>query len=214
MESQESNLGNQHQEKTTSNFSSQLVAFFNFPLIVLLVGSFIGIIGLFTWQRVDWVQKANLNRAEVIFDRQVNIIEKINADVGYYVADANTAIESIRKGQPQQRNTYIEKYNQRQAKWFAVSTSDQTLLLFYFPESENTPQEEKLSVKFEEIIEATWDVDIKLQLYSRNRTDSNYQAARKATDFVVEKLNNFNLLCHKKMKTRESWRTTFFREMK
>ncbi len=127
----------------------------------------------------------------------VKLIEKINTDVGYYVADANTAIESIRKGGAEQRNTYIEKYNQRQAQWFGISASHQALLLFYFPESNDTPKDENISAKFQEIIEATWDVDIKLQLYSRNRV--NYQAARDATDLVQEKLNNFNLLCRKRL---------------
>lgn len=210
MESKVSNLENQHEEKTTSNLPARLGAILNSPLLVLLVASLIGILGLFTWQREDWKQKAKLTRAEVVFDRQVNIIEKINADVGYYLADANTAIESIKKGKPEQEKTYIEKYNKRQAEWFGVSSSHQALLLFYFPEDENTPKEdentpkdEKISAKFQEIIEATKGVDIKLQLYSPNRTDRNYRAARDATNFVQEKLNDFNLLCQKKMKTGE-----------
>jgi hypothetical protein len=203
MESKHSNSENQNEQKPTHQFSARIGTILNSPLVVLLVGSLIGILGLFTWQRQDWEEKAQLSRAEVIFDRQVNIIEKINVDVGNYLADANTAIEAIRKGGREQQETHIKDYNQRQAEWFGVSLSHQALLLFYFPEDENRPIDEKISAKFQEIIEATKDIDIKLQLYFGNRTDKNYQAARDATNSAEEKLNEFNLLCKTKMKTEQ-----------
>ena len=203
MESKHSNSENQNEQKPPHHFSARLGAILNSPLLVLLVGSLIGILGLFTWQRQDWVQKAKLNRAEVVFDRQANIIEKINADVGYYLAVANTAIESIKKGSPEQQRTHTIDYNQQQAEWFGVSSSHQALLLFYFPEDKNTPENESISEKYKEIIAATENIDRKFQSYHKNRSESHYDAARDATNFVQEKLNKFNLLCRKKMKTGE-----------
>ena len=207
MESKHSNLENQNEQKPIINRVTRLGTILNSPLVILLIGSLIGILGLFTWQRKDWVEKTKLAREEVIFDRQVNIIDKINADVGYYLADANTAIQAINKAGAVQQAIHIGDYNQRQSEWFGISLSYEAILQFYFSEDKNTFGNESIlnenktisnenesilnknksiiSKKFEEIIKATKDVDIELQSYhaDSDETKEDYNADREKKSY-------------------------------
>jgi hypothetical protein len=113
---------------------SKMLAFLNSGLGLLLVGALLGVIGLFTWQRQDWVFKQAYLRAEAMLDRRLNLIEAINADVGALVADADSVIAAIAKQAPRtQINQVVEVYNEEQARWFGAAPAHAALLGFYFP---------------------------------------------------------------------------------
>lgn len=110
-----------------------MLAFLNSGLGLLLVGAVLGAIGLFTWQRQDWIFKQAYLRSEVMLDRRLNLIETINADVGALIADADTVIAAIAKQSLRnQINQVVELCNEEQARWFCAAPAHAALLGFYF----------------------------------------------------------------------------------
>lgn len=111
----------------------KMLAFLNSGLGLLLVGAVLGAIGLFTWQRQDWVFKQAYLRSEVMLDRRLDVIETINADIGALVADAETVIAANAKQAPRnQINQVVKLYNEEQARWFGAAPAHAALLSFYF----------------------------------------------------------------------------------
>ncbi len=107
--------------------------FLNSAFGLLLVGSLLGAVGLFTWQRQDWIAKQRYLRVQVMLDRQMNIIERINADVGRLLAAATVPAVDIRKNAPaDQRTEGIKKYNDQQIVWFEAYSAYETQLILYF----------------------------------------------------------------------------------
>jgi hypothetical protein len=111
-----------------------LLGFLNSALGLLIVGAALGAIGLFTWQRMDWRYKQDYLRSQVLLDRRVNLVERINSDVGRYLAHADDAIAVIAKDAPlRQINDVLRLYNSEQARWFGVRGAHEALLAVYFP---------------------------------------------------------------------------------
>lgn len=126
----------------------------------IIVATLIGALGLFTWQRRDWVFKEQYHRNEVLTDRAVELIEKVNVETGTFLAQANDVIaayqEQVSSAQLQEE---IEGYNKRQALWFASNISDSALIGFYFPHEEMTQ-------KFGAITQTTEELDRQIYLLS------------------------------------------------
>ena len=94
---------------STGKAMANLLEFLNSGLGLLLVGALVGAIGLFTWQRMDWLFKQEYLREQVMLDRKINLIEKINADVGALVAHADSVIAVVvKQASNNQRNNVIE----------------------------------------------------------------------------------------------------------
>jgi|SRR6516162_120778 hypothetical protein len=126
----------------------------------IIVAAAIGALGLFTWQRRDWVFKEQYHRNEVLTDRAVELVQKINVDTGMFIAQANDLIAAYQKRVPSTEiSQEIETYNQQQAKWFGSYISDSALIGFYFPRQEMT-------TKFTEIAQTTEDLDRQIYLLS------------------------------------------------
>ena len=110
-----------------------MLAFLNSGLGLLLVGAAVGAVGLFTWQRQDWVFKQAYLRAEVMLDRRLSLIETINNELGAVIADASNVIAAISKQVPtEQLNEVVRAYNEEQARWFGNAPARAALLAFYF----------------------------------------------------------------------------------
>jgi hypothetical protein len=163
-----------------------LLAFLNSPLGLLLVGAIVGAIGLFTWQRRDWLAKQKYLRAQVMLDRRINIIEELNADVGRLIAAATAPIVDIKKGaSTNQRNQAILNYNDQQAEWFEAYSSYETMLIFYFSAS--------LSEAFNsKVFKAYENVDITLSEYQRNPDEEHYVQAYNALQNIRNELRAWN----------------------
>ena len=174
----------------------KLVKFLNFGLGLVLVGALAGAIGLFTWQRMDWIFKQEYLRSQVVLDRQIDLIENINADVGSLIADADSVIAVIVKQAPgKQRNQVIERYNDEQASWFSVSVSHQALLGFYFPDS--------ISVEFREgIVNATKKLDVEVYKYAKNNTIDQRKKSYEASRQVWHQLQAWNKLAMKHLQSK------------
>ena len=84
-----------NQRKRADGTRKAMLAFLNSGFGLLLVGAAVGALGLFTWQRQDWIFKRDYLRAEVMLDRRLNLIETINTELGAYIADANGVIAAI-----------------------------------------------------------------------------------------------------------------------
>ena len=175
---------------------NKLVKFLNSGLGLLVVGSLVGTIGLFTWQRRDWVFKQEYLRAQIMLDRKIDLIERINSDVGYLLADANGIIAVVAKKAPgNQEKAVIELYNEEQARWFGVSVSHQALLKFYFPSD--------LSKTFEQdVVKATKRLDMKLFLLTKKRNKKDIQAASAASNEVHRQLQQWNGIALENLKTK------------
>ncbi|MBA3947250.1 MAG: hypothetical protein H0X37_22160 [Herpetosiphonaceae bacterium] len=92
-------------------FLTRLGGILNSSLSVLLLGSLIGALGLFTWQRQDWIFKETFNRNQVLVDRRVNLIEKLDNDVGGLTAAVDSVSAALTKRVAQaQINTQVEAY--------------------------------------------------------------------------------------------------------
>jgi hypothetical protein len=116
---------------------SGLAAFLNSSLGVLLMGSAIGVGGLFTWQRNDWLFKERYARNQVMVDRRLNLIEQINRDTGRLLAAADDVFAAIAKRVPgDQRDEMVRAYNKEQAEWSANSGASKALLGFYFRDND------------------------------------------------------------------------------
>ncbi|MGK7914598.1 MAG: hypothetical protein AB4038_03505 [Prochloraceae cyanobacterium] len=113
----------------TGNAMGKILKFLNSGLGLLLVGVVAGAIGLFTWQRVDWLFMQEYLRAQVMLDRKVDLVERINEGVGILVAHADGVIAVIVKPKvpSSQRDEVIELYNYEQAKWLGMILSHHLL---------------------------------------------------------------------------------------
>jgi hypothetical protein len=164
----------------------KLVAFFNTGLGTVLLGAVIGIIGLFTWQRQDWLFKERYYRGQVILERQVELVEQINTGIGRYLACADTAIAAVvKKVPPDQRSAWIDQYNAQQAEWFGARSVYASLLGFYFPS--------QVAEKFSEIVSATQQLDLRIyELTSAGggdlsqARDAAYQSSRDVREVLQE----------------------------
>ncbi len=171
----------------------EFLNFFNTPLGLLLVGSLLGAVGLFTWQWRDWLAKQKYLRAQVMLDRRINLIERINADVGRLLAAATAPAVDIRKNAPaDQRKEGIKKYNDQQVEWFEAYSSYETMLIFYFSPS--------LSEAFiSKIVGAYENVDIALSEYQRNPDNVHYAKAYDALQNLRSALRSWNSLALNKL---------------
>ena len=156
-----------------------------------------GAIGLFTWQRIDWLSKQEYLRAQVMLDRKIDLVERINADVGALVADAECVIAVIDKlsaGDQEnevitlhdgQRSEVIELYDEEQAKWFGVTASHHALLVFYYSHD--------VSEAFaEDVVASTRTLDVRVYKYASERTEENYCQAYRALQEVRHRLQGWN----------------------
>ncbi len=133
--------------------TARLSAFLNSSFGVLLVGSLIGAVGLFTWQRQDWVFKEKYYRSQVMVDRRLNLVEQINRDTGRLVAAADDVIAACSKPiSKEQKNEVVRAYNKEEAQWFGNYGALQALLAFYFPEKE-------VAARFAAILAASQELD-------------------------------------------------------
>lgn len=175
---------------------NKLLKFLNSGLGLLLVGSLVGTIGLFTWQRRDWLFKQEYLRAQIMLDRKIDLIERINSDVGYLLADANGIIAVVAKEAPgNQQNAVIELYNEEQARWFGVSVSHQALLKFYFPSD--------LSKTFkQDVVEATKRLDLKVSMLSQQKNKKNIQPVYAASNEVHRQLQQWNGIALENLQTK------------
>lgn len=171
-------------------YSSKLKSFVNSSLGVLLIGSVIGILGLYTWQRQDWLFKEQYYRDQVILDRQIELFEQVNAEIGSYLARADDLIAVISKrGSLEQRNDCINKYNEQQAQLFGTSKVYDPLLEFYFPVH--------ILEQFNEVIQSAEQHDV--QMYRLTKTangefSAEVAAARVSSVVVNLELREWNAL--------------------
>jgi hypothetical protein len=188
MDDSENDKPKQPKVNTSISWRSKFFSFLNSAFSLLILGSILGAIGLFTWQRNDWLYKQEYLRTQIILDRRINLIERINIDVGNLVADADTVIAAIfKKASGQQRADAINNYNTRQAEWFGKYTAHDALVTFHFPQY--------ISQKFRQLtFESTQELDRKLYNYSRTPIAENYKSARKASDAIRSNLEIWNRL--------------------
>lgn len=181
---------------STGKAMANLLEFLNSGLGLLLVGALVGAIGLFTWQRMDWLFKQEYLREQVMLDRKINLIEKINADVGALVAHADSVIAVVvKQASNNQRNNVIELYNKEQAKWFGMSSSHQALLGFYFPL--------KISEVFgKSVVDATKTLDVRVYKYTQNSNNENLEKALGTSREVRRQLQKWNDLALKYLQSR------------
>jgi hypothetical protein len=136
--------------------AARLIAFLNSSLGMLLMGSVIGAVGLFTWQRQDWLFKEKYLRTQVMVDRRLNLIEQINREGGRFVSAADDVIAAYSKGvSNKQKNEAVNAYNKEQAQWSGNYGSQQAMLRFYFSDKE-------IDGKFLEIVTSSKELDARL----------------------------------------------------
>ena len=111
-----------------------ILPFLNSSFINLLVGSVIAAVGLFTWQRQDWEFKERYQRNQVWLDRQLDLVENVNRDVGKLVALAASISAPILKGpvSEEETNDSVRSYNEYQSSWFGLCEAYTASLAFYF----------------------------------------------------------------------------------
>ena len=165
---------------------NSLSTFLNSGVGLIIVGALIGAIGLFTWQRRDWLFKQKHGRAEVMLDRQLDLIERINADVGRLLATATGSVVVIKKqGPKEQVDDAINDYNNQQIDWFSAYSSYEALLVFYFSN--------ELSELFtSKIVGAYEKADPQISNYSRNPNNENYAGAYHALENIRQELRSWN----------------------
>lgn len=167
---------------------NDLLIFLNSGLGLLLLGSLLGGIGLFTWQRQDWVFKQEYLREQIILDRKIDLIEEINADIGALVADADGVSVGVSKRVPgNQMNNLIEIYNEEQARWFGVSAAHQALIGFYFPQ-------DVVDEFSNGVIEATKKLDVSIYTCTQERSQESFRNAYAASQNVRNTLQEWNNL--------------------
>jgi len=82
-------------------------------------------------------------------DRRINIVERVNNDVGHLLAHADDLINGYAKNvQVNQKTDLISAYNKQEAEWFGTYASYRALLGFYFAR-------EDVSAEFAKIVDAT-----------------------------------------------------------
>jgi hypothetical protein len=163
-----------------------LITFLNSSLGLLLVGALLGALGLFTWQRQDWLFRQGYLREQVLLDRRLDVIEEINADVGRLLANATAASVTIkRRASKEQRNEAMQSYNDEQVEWFASYASHEALIDFYFGSD--------LSNHFHSGIVGAYEViDKELVDYQRNPDDAHYKSVYDALQKLGTELGLWN----------------------
>jgi hypothetical protein len=133
-----------------------LLTFLNSSFGVVLTTAVLGAVGLFTWQRQDWLFKERYLRTQVMLDRQLDLVERVNRDVGKLVALAASISAPILKGPvpEDQTNESIRSYNEFQSSWFGLCEAYKALLAFYFPI--------EVVDSFARVVEATENLDMSL----------------------------------------------------
>lgn len=148
-----------------------LLSFLNSSFGVVLSASVLAAVGLFTWQRQDWIFKERHHRIQVILDRQLDLTERINRDVGKLVALAASISAPILKGpvSEDQTDDSIRSYNEFQSSWFGLVEAYRSLLAFYFPI--------EIVDSFARVMEAAETLDISLtDVRSPHGADKAYKA--------------------------------------
>ena len=175
-----------NQRKRADGTRKAMLAFLNSGFGLLLVGAAVGALGLFTWQRQDWIFKRDYLRAEVMLDRRLNLIETINTELGAYIADANGVIAAIsKKVPPEQLNELVRIYNEEQAKWFGSAPARSALLAFYF-----SPAVRK---QFNEgLLKETQSLDV--AIYQATDGSVSWQDAWRSQEAVQHHLESWNAL--------------------
>jgi hypothetical protein len=170
------------------------LGFLNSALGLLLVGAAVGAIGLFTWQRMDWHYKQDYLRAQVLLDRRVDLIERINTDVGRYLAHADDAVAVVAKdAPPSQINEVIRLYNTEQARWFGVRGAHEALLAFHFPGAVRR-------MFANDVVKATEMLDVSIYAYSTDRGAANQVHALDVAQQVRQRLAAWNDLALKRLR--------------
>ncbi len=166
---------------------SELAGFLTSALGVLLVGSLIGAVGLFTWRRWDWNYKEIHHRSQLLLDRKVELIENIDNDASRFSGKANEIIIAFMKQAPdEQINKTVEAYNEQQAEWFSKTVSYQVLLRFHFTQP--------ISDKFTKIIEATENLDRVTYSFALKPDQQTSAQANEAFEEVKAQLSDLNTL--------------------
>ncbi len=169
-----------------------LFTFLNSGFGILLTGSVLGGVGLFTWQRRDWIFKERYLRTQVLLDRQFGLVDSINRDVGKLVALAASMSAPILKGpvSKDQTDDSIRSYNEFQSTWFGLCEAYKASLAFYFSD--------EIVTSFASVVTATENLDVSLQLVG------NRDAAEKAYDAglaVYNSLRKWNAKVLRKIKS-------------
>jgi hypothetical protein len=140
-------------DKSITASNAKIANILNSNVGILLLGSLVGIIGLFTWQRNDWLYKKNYEKQQILIDRRIDLVERINTGLGRLLAAADTvATMRLKQTGTDQMNETIKEYNAQQAAWFADDLSHESLLGFYFPAG--------VSGRFREIVDQTMKLDV------------------------------------------------------
>ena len=164
---------------------SGLVCFANSRIGMMLIAALIGALGLFTWQRQDWLFKQRHMRAELMLDHQLNLVERINTEVGTLVSAASSISAPITKGgvSDAQTNEAIRYYNSVQGRWFGMHGAFETSLEFYFPGG--------ICEAFDQVVESTQALDISLRDV---RSPDGARASLQACEDVREALRAWNVV--------------------
>jgi hypothetical protein len=164
-----------------------LLRFLGSASVGIILSALIAAIGLFTWQRRDWMFKENYHRNEIITDRAVNLVEKINIELGHFVSHADNVIAVYAKSASDtQKSQVIENYNSQQTEWFASCISDSALVGFYFRQKEMTQ-------KFDAIVQETKDLDVQVYLL-RDNTQVHVEHAHETSEKIKRLLRAWDTL--------------------
>ena len=164
---------------------SGLVRFANSNAGMLLLAALIGALGLFTWQRQDWLFKQRHTRAELMLDHQLDLVERINTEVGTLLSAASSIAAPITKGgvSASQTNEAIRYHNSVQSRWFGMHGAFETSLEFYFPGN--------VAEAYGRVVERTKALDISLHDV---RSMEGARASLRACEDVRQELRAWNAL--------------------
>lgn len=158
-----------------------LLTFLNSDFGVLLSATVLGAVGLFTWQRRDWVFKERYLRTQVLLDRQLDLVDRINRDVGKLVALADSISAPISKGPvpEDQTDDSIRSYNEFQSSWFGLCEAYKAALAFYFSD--------EIVDSFTDVVTATETLDMSLgQVRTRDGAGKAYETGRAVYNHLRE----------------------------
>jgi hypothetical protein len=168
-----------------------LFTFLNSSFGVMLGAVILGAIGVFTWQKWDWQSKEQYHQTQVFLDRKLDLIDKINRDVGKFVALAASISAPILKGSVSEEETTesIQTFNEYQSSWFGECKAFKAALTFYF--------NDEVVDAFVPVIDATGNLDYALKDV---RTKKGADQAYKAGLAVFDVLRELNLKALKEIK--------------
>jgi hypothetical protein len=160
-----------------------LLAFLNSSFGVMVSAAVMAAVGLYTWQRKDWEFKEQYHRTQVLLDRQLDLVDRINKDVGKLVALAADISSPILKGavSKDQTDESIRAYNEFESSWFGQCEAYKASLAF------NSPAE--IVDAFTRVIEATENLDVSL---GSVRTKEGAEQAYEAGLAVYKELRKWN----------------------